>query len=137
VAERGQVSGEPEHAWTHEALATDIAGSIRSPRVSAVLSKLIRVHGTPHYLRSDNGSEFVAAPVLRWVHDEGLCSGSPARAHRFSRGSEQDFARFGMWRERQIDEQLHVPCRQFGSAPVHGLRIKRPRSLEMIGTPEP
>src|SRR5438046_1717158 len=41
--------------WTREALAIDVAGSIRSGRVIEVLSKLISVHGAPKYLRSDNG----------------------------------------------------------------------------------
>lgn len=56
--------------WTHQALAIDVAGSIRSTRVIEVLSKLVSVHGAPRYLRSDNGPEFVAAAVLRWVDGE-------------------------------------------------------------------
>src|SRR5580698_2389532 len=41
--------------FTRECLAIDVAGSIRSGRVIEVLSKLVRVHGRPKYLRSDNG----------------------------------------------------------------------------------
>jgi putative transposase len=41
--------------FTRECLAIDVAGSIRSGRVIEVLSKLVSVHGTPKYLRSDNG----------------------------------------------------------------------------------
>lgn len=39
--------------WTRECLAIDVAGSIRSPRVIDVLSRLVSVHGAPRYLRSD------------------------------------------------------------------------------------
>jgi putative transposase len=41
--------------WTHEALAIDVAGSIRSARVIEVLAKLASVRGAPRYLRSDTG----------------------------------------------------------------------------------
>ena len=46
--------------FTHECLAIEVAGSIRSKRVIEVLGRLISIHGTPLYLRSDNGPEFVS-----------------------------------------------------------------------------
>ncbi|HSS93925.1 MAG TPA: IS3 family transposase [Candidatus Dormibacteraeota bacterium] len=54
--------------FTRECLAIDVAGSIRSPRVIEVLAQLVSVHGAPTYLRSDNGPEFVATAILRWLH---------------------------------------------------------------------
>jgi putative transposase len=53
--------------YTRECLAIDVAGSIRSGRVIEVLSKLVSTYGAPKYLRSDNGPEFVANKVLRWL----------------------------------------------------------------------
>ena len=53
--------------YTRECLAIDVAGSIRSDRVIEVLAKLVSVHGAPKYLRSDNGPEFVARKILRWL----------------------------------------------------------------------
>jgi putative transposase len=53
--------------FTHECLAIDVAGSIRSGRVIEVLSQLVSVHGAPRYLRSDNGPEFIATAILRWL----------------------------------------------------------------------
>jgi putative transposase len=44
--------------FTRECLAIDVAGSIRSKRVIEVLSRLVSTHGTPLFLRSDNGPEF-------------------------------------------------------------------------------
>ena len=58
--------------FTREALAIDVAGSIRSNRVIEVLSKLISVHGAPKYLRSDNGSEFLSRAILRWLAHEKI-----------------------------------------------------------------
>ena len=55
--------------WTRECLAIDVAGGIRSGRVIEVLSRLVSVHGAPRYLRSDNGPEFVATAILRWLED--------------------------------------------------------------------
>ena len=58
--------------WTHEALAIDVAGSIRSPRVIEVLSRLISVHGAPRFLRSD----------ARSSSPPPSCAGSTKRASR-------------------------------------------------------
>ena len=58
--------------WTRECLAIDVAGGIRSGRVIEVLAQLVSLHGAPRYLRSDNGPEFVAAAILRWLDDAGI-----------------------------------------------------------------
>ena len=50
--------------FTREALAIDVAGSIRSARVIEVLARLMSEHSAPRYLRSDNGSEFVSHAIL-------------------------------------------------------------------------
>lgn len=54
--------------YTREALAIDVAGSIRSSRVIEVLARLMSMRGAPRYLRSDNGSE----ALLRWVTDQRI-----------------------------------------------------------------
>jgi putative transposase len=59
--------------WTRECLAIDVAGGIRSSRVIEVLTRLVSLHGTPRYLRSDNGPEFVP---------ERFCAGSPRHRSR-------------------------------------------------------
>jgi putative transposase len=53
--------------FTRECLAIDVAGGIRSGRVIEVLAQLVSVHGAPQHLRSDNGPEFVATAILRWL----------------------------------------------------------------------
>jgi putative transposase len=58
--------------FTRECLAIDVAGSIRSGRVIEVLAQLVSVHGVPRYLRSDNGPEFVATAILRWLQAAGI-----------------------------------------------------------------
>jgi len=58
--------------YTRECLAIDVSGAISSSRVIDVLSKLMRVHGVPEYLRSDNGPEFVSKALLEWAAKESL-----------------------------------------------------------------
>jgi putative transposase len=53
--------------FTLQCLAIDVAGGIRSARVLEVLTQLVSVHGAPRYLRSDNGPEFVARAIPRWL----------------------------------------------------------------------
>lgn len=58
--------------FTKEALAIDVAGSIRSARVIDVLSRVVSQRGAPTYLRSDNGPEFVAHALLKWATDNKI-----------------------------------------------------------------
>lgn len=58
--------------YTRECLAIHVSGAIRSSRVIDVLSKLMRIHGVPRYLRSDNGPEFVSKALLEWTTKESL-----------------------------------------------------------------
>lgn len=58
--------------FTKEALAIDVAGSIRSARVIDVLNRVISVRGAPSYLRSDNGPEFVATALLKWATENQI-----------------------------------------------------------------
>ena len=58
--------------FTHECLAIDVAGSIRSKRVIEVLSRLVSLHGAPLFLRSDNAPEFVSHAILEWIAQSGI-----------------------------------------------------------------
>lgn len=58
--------------WTHEALAIDVQGSIRSARIIDVPSRLVSLHGAPRYLRSDNGPKFVSRAILKWLQHAGI-----------------------------------------------------------------
>lgn len=57
--------------YTHECLAIDVAGSIRSRRVVEVLSRLVSIHGAPLFMQSDNGPEFVIHAILEWISQAG------------------------------------------------------------------
>lgn len=53
--------------FTREGLALEVATSLPSKRVIAVLARLFALHGAPAYLRSDNGPEFVAQALRSWL----------------------------------------------------------------------
>lgn len=53
--------------FTRESLAIEVATRLRAQQVMEVLERVIRERGTPSYLRSDNGPEFVARAVQHWL----------------------------------------------------------------------
>jgi putative transposase len=77
--------------WTRESLAIDVAGSIRSKRVIEILAQLVSMHGAPRYMRSDNGPEFVATAVLRWLTDEGIETAHIAPGKPWQNGTDESF----------------------------------------------
>ena len=57
---------------TRECLAIVVARKIRSHDVLEMLADLFVRHGPPEYLRSDNGPEFTAKLVRRWLGRVGV-----------------------------------------------------------------
>ncbi|MCC6456905.1 MAG: IS3 family transposase, partial [Caldilineaceae bacterium] len=55
--------------YTRESLAIHVARSISSRQVIQILEWLFLVRGAPHYLRSDNGPEFIAFALQQWLRD--------------------------------------------------------------------
>src|SRR6185295_6388212 len=77
--------------FTRECLAIDVAGGIRSGRVIEVLAQLVSVHGAPRHLRSDNGPEFVACAILRWLHDAGIETALIDPGKPWQNGADESF----------------------------------------------
>jgi putative transposase len=123
--------------WTREALAIDVAGSIRSKRVIQVLAQLVSVHGAPRHLRSDNGPEFVSVAVLRWLANEGIDTAHIAPGKPWQNGTDESF------NGRLRDECLSMEwfrTRQEAAAIIEGWRRHynevRPHSSLGYLTPE-
>jgi putative transposase len=55
---------------TRECLAIEAARSLTSRDVVLTLGRLMRLYGKPQFIRSDNGAEFTAAAVMRWLRDQ-------------------------------------------------------------------
>jgi putative transposase len=58
--------------FTKEGLAIEVDARIRSGQVIEVLGRLVSERGAPAFLRCDNGPEFVARAVLKWIVDQGI-----------------------------------------------------------------
>jgi putative transposase len=58
--------------FTKEGLAIEVDGRIRSGQVIEVLGRLVSERGAPAFLRCDNGPEFVARAVLKWIVDQRI-----------------------------------------------------------------
>jgi putative transposase len=50
----------------------EVSRSMTAKRVVRVLAEVVRVHGEPVALRSDNGSEFTAEAVREWLASAGI-----------------------------------------------------------------
>jgi putative transposase len=53
--------------FTWEGLALEVATSLPSARGLAVLERLVTMHGTPPFICSDHGPEFIALAVRGWL----------------------------------------------------------------------
>ena len=68
--------------FTHESLAIRVERKLKSSDVIDVLSDLFILRGVPGHIRSDNGPEFVAKAVRKWIETAGsktayIMPGSP------------------------------------------------------------
>lgn len=55
-----------------ENLALEVGPSLNSTDVVRVLETLVAQRGAPEYIRSDNGPEFIAKKVRRWIEERGF-----------------------------------------------------------------
>jgi putative transposase len=102
--------------YAREALAIEIDFSLGAERVKRVLEQLCEEHGTPQFIRSDNGPEFRAELLQRWAQEQGIAGSSfnPAsqRRTRLSSASRARYAK-RCW--------INTPSAQFSR------RERRPR----------
>ena len=57
---------------TKECLASFVARRIRSGDIILILADLFIEHGIPEHIRSDNGPEFIAKKLKKWLKDLGV-----------------------------------------------------------------
>lgn len=61
-----------EDEYTRESLAIEVGHRFTSLRVRAVLARVFQERGVPKFLRSDNGSEFIATDLKFWIKGLGI-----------------------------------------------------------------
>lgn len=93
--------------FTKECLALEVARRMESGDVVAALSKAVAGRGAPEFIRSDNGPEFVAKNVRRWVEGSGF------RAAFIPPGAPWENPYIESFNSRLRDDLLNVE--EFGS----------------------
>lgn len=58
--------------YTRECLALEVAASIRAHHLIDTLGRLMTLHGRPKFIRSDNGPEFTANALIKWLTDNNI-----------------------------------------------------------------
>jgi len=101
--------------YTRESLTIEVERSIRAKDVIATLEYLFTIRGAPAYIRSDNGPEFIADAIKRWLSDSGVGTlyiepGSP-----WENGYSESF------NSHFKDEFLKTPPTMLQNAPFRGL----------------
>lgn len=92
--------------FTRESLAIEVAWSFTATRVTEVLQYLFGVRGAPEHLRSDNGPEFIAQAVTRWLDRAGVKTLFVAKGSPWENGYVESFnSRF---RDELLDRELFL-----------------------------
>lgn len=71
----------------------ETGANLRSQDVILTLSRLMRLYGKPAYVRSDNGAEFTAARVMRWLRDNAIGPAFIAPGSPWQNGFVESFKR--------------------------------------------
>ncbi len=92
--------------YTRECLAIEVARSFTSEDVVGLLQHLFAVRGAPEYLRSDNGPEFVAQRVQRWLDQAGVGTLFIEKGSPWENGYVESFN--GKLRDELLDRELFL-----------------------------
>lgn len=91
---------------TRWCLAIEVDRSLSHQRVIAVLKRLVVLYGSPRYVRSDNGPELMAQPLLTFFKDHGITPSRIEPGKPWQNGSNESFN--GTFRRECLDaERFH------------------------------
>jgi putative transposase len=92
--------------YTRECLAIEVDRSFTAQDVIGILQYLFAVRGTPQYLRSDNGPEFVAQAVRCWLDKAGVATLFIAKGSPWENGYVESFN--GKLRDELLNRELFL-----------------------------
>ena len=92
--------------YTRECLAIEVTRSFTAQDVIGVLQYLFAVRGTPRYIRSDNGPEFVAKRVRRWLERADVRTLFIAKGSPWENGYVESFN--GKLRDELLNRELFL-----------------------------
>jgi len=92
--------------YTRECLAIEVGRTFIAREVIDVLQYLFAVRGTPDHIRSDNGPEFVAKTVRRWLQRADVGTLFIAKGSPWENGYVESFN--GKLRDELLNQELFL-----------------------------
>ena len=96
--------------FTRESLAIEVARSMPAGDVISVLDYLFMLRGVPKLIRSDNGPEFIAHSITRWLYDQGIEAIHIAPGSPWENGYIESFN--GKFRDEILDRELFYSVKE-------------------------
>jgi transposase InsO family protein len=90
--------------YTRECLEIRVEKQMKHDTVMETLDELMFERGAPSYLRSDNGSEFIAAPLQAWLRLKGVKPIHIEPGHPWENGYIESFN--GKFRDECLNQEL-------------------------------
>jgi transposase InsO family protein len=90
--------------FTRECLAIEVGRSFTSDDLIGVLQYLFAIRGVPEHIRSDNGPEFVAKGIRRWLAQAGVSTLFIAKSSPWENGYVESFN--GKFRDELLNGEL-------------------------------
>jgi hypothetical protein len=87
-------------------LEIEVGRKLTSDDVIGVLQYLFAIRGIPEHIRGDNGPEFVAKSIRRWMVQAGVSTLFIARSSPWENGCLESFN--GKFRDELLNEQLFL-----------------------------
>jgi len=92
--------------FTRECLVIEVGRSFTSDDVIGVLQYLFAIRGVPEHIRSDNGPEFVAKGIRRWLVQAGVTTLFIAKSSPWENGYVESFN--GKFRDELLNGELFL-----------------------------
>lgn len=93
-----------EDEFTREGLAVEVAGSIKALDVIDTLASVMLIRGLPRHIRSDNGPEFIAQALRRYLEKAGVATLYVAPGSPWENGYAESFG--GKFRDELLNAEL-------------------------------
>jgi len=107
--------------FTRESPAIEVERSIRAKDVIATLEYLFMVRGVPGYIRSDNGPEFIADAIKRWLKQRGVDTLYIERGSPWENGYIESFN--GKLRDEVLNREVFYSIKE-AKVIVEGWRLE-------------
>lgn len=96
--------------YTRECLAIQVARSLKAGDVEACLTELFCSRGVPEHIRSDNGSEFTAKSIRKWLNELGVKTVYIEPGSPWENGYIESFN--GKLRDELLNGEIFIPYRR-------------------------